>query len=293
MPDARKLDLLVDDAIFGESPRWHAGALWFSDIGDNKVWRVAPDGTRDLVLSTVQGPSGLGWTQGGDLLVTSLHDHTIYRMGSDGEARVFCGPDRHGTLGTNDMATAGARSYVSCSGRIYQMGDTIEQIAAPVGKVLLLDHESGESRIVAEGYRMPNGIAFTPDGKSLVFSEVFESRLVQFDIEPDGSLSNERVFATLDGSADGIWMDAEGAIWSATTSSTSTRWELIEAGGKALDSIPVTDGYHAIACALGGEDGRDLFLIANKTESPDDVWNGKARCRVFRTRAAVPTARAL
>jgi hypothetical protein len=52
----------------------------------------------------------------------------------------------------------------------------------------------------------------------------------------------------------------------------------------------VGDGFHAIACALGGADGRDLFLVANKTESPDDVWNGRAQSRVFRTRVEVPTA---
>jgi sugar lactone lactonase YvrE len=290
MTDERKLELLVDDAVFGESPRWHDGALWFSDIGDNKVWRIAPDGTRIVALSTVPGPSGLGWTRSGDLLVTSLLDHTIYRMEAGGPAVAFCGPEQHGTVGTNDMTTAGSCSYVSCSGRVYEMGDTIEQIAAPVGKVLLLDHDSGAVRTVADGFRMPNGIAITPDGRGLIFAEVFAQRLVQFDIEADGSLANQSVFAALDGSADGIWMDAEGAVWSATTSETSTRWERVEPGGKVLDSIPVQDGYHAIACALGGEDGRDLFLVANKTETPDDVWNGRARCRVFRTRADVPTA---
>lgn len=290
MAATHELELLVDDAVFGESPRWHDGALWFSDIGANRVWRIAPDGTRTPVLSSVPAPSGLGWTRDGDLLVTSLSDHTIYRMGADGVARAFCGPDRHGTAGTNDMATAGSRSYVSCAGRVYRMGDTIEEIAAPVGKVLLLDHETGSARIVADGYRMPNGIAFSPDGGRLVFAEVFARRLVQFDIEPDGSLANESVFAGLDGSADGIWMDAEGAVWSATTSPASTRWERVRPGGQVVEAIAVPDGFHAIACALGGADGRDLFLVANKTETPDDVWNGRAKCRVYRTRAQVPTA---
>ena len=292
MAEAHRLELLVDDAKFGESPRWHEGTLWFSDIGDGKVWRIAPDGTRQLVLASVQGPSGLGWTQGGDMLVTSLVDHTIYRMGPDGVAHAFCGPEQHGTVGTNDMTTAGSRSYVSCAGRVYQMGDTMEQIAAPVGKVILIDHESGAVRTVADGYRMPNGIAFSPDGSKLVFAEVFAQRLVQFDIAADGALSNEQVFAALDGSADGIWMDAEGMAWSATTSiaSGNTRWERVDSGGKVHDAIAVPDGFHAIACALGGEDGRDLFLVANKTETPDDVWNGRARCRVYKTRADVPTA---
>ena len=217
MAGEHALELLVDDAVFGESPRWHDGAFWFSDIGDGKVWRIAPDGTRTLVLSSVPAPSGLGWTRDGDLLVTSLKDHTIYRMGADGVARPFCGPGQHGTVGTNDMATAGSRSYVSCAGRVYQMGDSIEEIAAPVGKVLMIEHDSGAVRTVANGYRMPNGIAFSPDGSRLVFAEVFASRLVQFDIAADGSLTNERVFAELDGSADGIWMDAEGMVWAATT----------------------------------------------------------------------------
>lgn len=290
MPEAHELELLFDQGIFCESPRWREGAIWFSDIGGDKVWRIEINGNASPVLSSVKGPSGLGWTQGGDMLVTSLHDHTIYRMDKDDVARAFCGPDAHGTSGTNDMATLGNRSYVSCAGRVYQMGDSWEAMAAPVGKVLLIDHDSGACRTVADHYRMPNGIAFTPDGKSLVFSELFASRLLRFDIDMDGSLSNESTYAKLDGHADGIWMDAEGAVWAATSSPSGSRWDRVAPGGKVLDSIPASDGFGAVACALGGPDGRDLFLIANKTDTPDDVWNGRARSRLFRARVEVPGA---
>lgn len=291
MPAERELELLVDDAVFGESPRWHDGALWFSDIGADKVWRITPDGTRSVVLSTVKAPSGLGWTQTGDLLIASLHDHTIYRMGRDGTARAFCGRERHGTLGTNDMATWGSRSYVTCAGRAYQTGDTFEEIARPVGKVLMIDHDSGEVRTVAQGYAMPNGIAFLPDGGKLVFSELFAARLLEFDVEPDGALANQRTFATLGGYADGICMDADGAVWASIGAGEQSDWRRVDATGRVLESIPLGDGWHCVACALGGADGRDLFLIANKTQTPDDVFNGKARCRVFKTRATVPAPR--
>lgn len=293
MSEKRELELLVDDAVFGESPRWHSGALWFSDIGADKVWRIEPNGTREIVLTSVKGPSGLGWTRNGDMIVTSLHDHTIYRMGPDGSARAICGPDQHGTAGTNDMATAGSRSYVTCSGRVYQMGDAMEQIAAPVGKVLLIDHDTGAVRTVAEGYAMPNGITFSPDGSKLIFSELFARRLLQFDIEADGSLSNELTFAALDGHADGICMDAEGAVWASTGTGEHCHWQRVDATGKVLERIPLEDGWSCIACALGGDDGRDLFLVANKTETPDDVWNGRAKSRIFKTRTAVPTAPSL
>ena len=293
MADGYELELLVDDGRFCESPRWHDGAFWFSDIGDGKVWRIAADGTRSLVTDRVPAPSGLGWTANGEMLVASLHDATIYRVAADGIAQPFCGPDVHGTTGTNDMATRGGRSYVSCAGRVFQQGDTMEQIAAPVGKVVMIDHASGAARTVADGYAMPNGIAFTPDGKRLVFSELFAARLLAFDVEPDGSLANQTVFARLDGMADGICMDAEGAVWAAISSPAGNAWQRVAEGGAVLDSIPMPDpaaGWSCIATALGGADGHDLYMIANHTESPDDVFNGKARARVYRTRVAVPGA---
>ena len=65
MSEDRKLEMLVDDAVFGESPRWHAGALWFSDIGGNKVWRIAPDGSRTLVVLDRAGAFGAWLDPGG------------------------------------------------------------------------------------------------------------------------------------------------------------------------------------------------------------------------------------
>lgn len=55
-----------------------------------------------------------------------------------------------------------------------------------------------------------------------------------------------------------------------------------------MASIPVTDGFHAIVCALGGGDGGDVFLVANMTETSDDLWNGKASSRVSKTSIEVP-----
>lgn len=288
MNGTREIEVLVDDAVFGESPRWHDCTLWFSDIGGDAVWRIAGDGTRQKVVSSIRMPSGLGWTADGDLLVAGIHDSTIYRVGADGTAQPVCGPDRHGAIGTNDMATFGARSYVSCAGRVFEKGDTPEQISAPVGKIVLFDHDRAAARIVADGYRMPNGIVVTPDGRRLIVSELWESRLLQFDIAPDGSLTNETVFAALQGHADGICIDSAGAIWAAIGGGDLREWQRVEAGGRVTDSIPAPEGYNAIAAWLGGDDGRDLFLVANRMESPDDLFNGKARSRVLRTRVDVP-----
>ncbi len=56
----RKLAVLVDDAQFGEGPRWRDGSLWFSDIGAGTIRRIWPDGRQETVQSGMRTPSGLG-----------------------------------------------------------------------------------------------------------------------------------------------------------------------------------------------------------------------------------------
>ena len=281
----RDITVLVDDAQFCEGPRWRDGSLWFSDIGGGTVRRVWPDGRQETVLSGMRTPSGLGWTRSGDLLVASLLDSTVYRVGQDGEPRPFCGPEQHGNFNTNDMATVGSRSYVTCIARPYEEGISHEALGEPTGTIILIDHDSRACRTVASGYRMPNGVAITPDGKQLVVAELYATRLLCFDIAPDGSLSNERVFAQLDAAPDGICLDAEGAIWAGAGGS----FVRVDSSGRRLDEIAVPD-WACVACMLGGDDGRTFFMIVNKIETPDDIFAGRARSQVLMARVEVPAA---
>lgn len=277
--------IVVDDAIYTESPRWHDGAFWFSDIGAGQVCRISPDGRKEVVLSDLPTPSGLGWTRSGDLLIASIHASTIFRIGSDKVPQVFCGPQQHGTLGTNDMATAGSRSYVTCAGRQFLNGDSFEILSQPVGKILLLDHESGACRTVASGMKMPNGIALSLDGRSLVVAELFAQRILKFDIYSDGSLSEPHVFAQLDTMVDGLCLDADGGVWVGTTS--ANKFQRIDPQGKLAEAVEVP-GWGCIACMLGGPDGRSLYMAVSQMENPDAIFNGQAKGRILRTRVGVP-----
>jgi sugar lactone lactonase YvrE len=249
----REFEVVFDGGIFCEGPRWHCGSLWFSDIGGGKVWRVKPGGEPEVVVSTIKGPSGLGFTAAGDMLVASLVDATVHRVGNDGTAAPFCGPDKHGTWGTNDMATAGSRSYVTCSGRKHQSGESLEDIAQDTGKILMIDHDTGDCQVVASGYRMPNGIVVASGGKRLIVAELFAKRLLEFDIAADGTLSNMRVFAALDCYADGLCLDAGGSVWVGT----GAAFLKVDSSGNVVDSISFP-GWNCVAPALGGSDGRDL-----------------------------------
>jgi len=99
-------------------------------------------------------------------------------------------------------------------GNIYINGADFNFAAgeAPKPGYIKLITPDGELRQVADDIQFPNGMVITPDNRTLIISESFAGRLTAFDIDPDGGLSNRRVFA--DGlGPDGICLDAEGAVW--------------------------------------------------------------------------------
>jgi sugar lactone lactonase YvrE len=283
-------EILVDGAVYTESPRWHDGAFWYSDIGANEVCRVGPDGRREVVVSSIPHPSGLGWTRSGELLVAALLESTIYRVGRDGIAHPFCTKEQHGLAGTNDMATVGARSYVTSSNYHYEKGADLDFLTRPVGAILMIDHDTGAHRVVASGYRMPNGVAVSADGRSLVVSELWAKRILSFDILEDGALGAEpKVLAQNDFITDGLCLDAEGGVWLGAAG--EQRCQRIDAQGRLAETVE-TPGWSCIAPMLGGPDGRTLFMAVSQMDSPDDIFEGRAKSRILTARVAIPAAAA-
>jgi sugar lactone lactonase YvrE len=101
-------------------------------------------------------------------------------------------------------------------------------------------------------------MAVTPDDSTLIVSESFAGTLTAFDIGPDGSLSNRRVWAALPGG--GIVLDTEGAVWTPGWTEAGPACLRVAEGGEVLDTVPLDRA--GFACTLGGEDGRTLFMLA-------------------------------
>ena len=281
-------EVLIDNQQFTESPRWHDGAFWFSDIASGEVCRVSVEGTREVWVSGMKGPSGLGWTQNGDLLLACLFDSIVWRIGPNRVPRPFVTPESHGTRSTNDMASAGSRSYVTCSGYTLEEGDDGSNTDHSDGCILLIEHDTGECRKVAEKLMMPNGIAISPDGKTLTVSELFASRILRYDIEPDGSLTNHRVFLEPGYMVDGLCLDAEGGLWFGGSASHD-RFQRVDAEGNPSGHVRI-EGFTAIAPMLTGPDGRTLLMCCNHIDEPQDILLGKARAQILTARVEVPAA---
>jgi len=254
---------LLEGLCFGEGPRWHAGALWLSDMHAHQVLRVTPDGRPAVVVEVPAQPSGLGWLPdeaGGDLLIVSMVDRRVLRWNGQtltehanlaGLASFHCNDmvvDRHG------------RAYVG------NFGFDLHARATPRPAELICVEPDGRARVVADELMFPNGTVITPDGRTLIVGESWGARLTAFDILDSGDLGNRRIWAQLPDGAlpDGICLDEAGGIWSASPS-TNECLRQVE-GGAVTHRVKLDQG--AFACMLGGADGRTLYVLTAADSDP-------------------------
>ena len=256
--------LLLDGFGMGESPRWHDGRLWFSNWGTNEIVAVDGDGRSEIVGAGGGGGGwAVNWLPDGRMLVTGSELLRVERDGS----RV-----RHADL--RHISPYGC-SEITVDGRGNVYVDTINFDFADFGKVMAageapgliaLITPDGEAHQVADGLAFPNGIVVTPDNGTLIVAESFTRMLTAFDIAADGRLSNRRVWADVTG--DGICLDAEGAVWCSEVTPDGGGVVLrVAEGGKVLGQIELDRPCYA--CMLGGDDGRTLFMVAQKWFGPD------------------------
>jgi sugar lactone lactonase YvrE len=134
----------------------------------------------------------------------------------------------------------------------------------------------------------PNGMVITPDGGTLIVAESWAGRLTAFDIEPDGGLSGRRVWAGVGG--DGIALDADGAIWASDMAGDQPVVQRVAEGGEILDRIELDAA--CFACALGGADGRTLFLMVAEWRGVEGMASlfQERTGRVLTTTAPAPGA---
>jgi sugar lactone lactonase YvrE len=246
---------------FLEGLRWHDGTLWASDFFSKEVLTFSPDGTATTVAEIPGAPSGLGFLADGSTLVVSQADTTIVRIAPGGTVSTYADfSSIAGGPGNDMLVTTDGHAYVG------NFGFTI---GAEDPKPTALAHVDphGELHSIEGDVLFPNGMAIAPD-RTLLLAETFRHRITAYDVEPDGSLSNQRVWVQLDEMfhPDGIALDGDGGVWfgnALTTGDDSGFYRVVE-GGEITDKVPVT-GAQAIACVFGGDDLTTLFMSCNAT----------------------------
>jgi sugar lactone lactonase YvrE len=250
-----ELQTLMTDIMFGESPRWYGDRLWFADWGAQELIAVDLEGKSEVIVRIPSFPFCIDWLPDGRLLIVSARDRLLLRREPDGSLVTHTDLSNLSDHPWNDIVVDGrGNAYIGNIGFDFPGGEF-----AP--GILALVTPDGSARQVADDVAFPNGLVVTPDNSTLILAESYGNRLTAFDIAADGSLSNQRVWADLDGGVpDGICLDAEGAVWYGDV--PNKRCVRVREGGEVLQTIDLDRG--CFACMLGGVDRRTLFLVARE-----------------------------
>lgn len=261
--------VLLDGLGIGESPRWHEGRLWLCNWTTGDVLAVDTEGRSTVVAhvpTTV--PYSIDWLPDGTLLVVSGQEGTLLRQAPDGSLGAYADLTGIAPVFNELVVDQRGNAYVN-------------------GSALAVVRPDGTARLVAQDLAFGNGMAITPDGRTLLVAESHAHRLTAFTIEDDATLSDRRLWADLgDGAPDGICLDADGAVWYADV--PNRRCVRVREGGEVLATVDVDRG--AFACMLGGDDGTTLFVLAARWRGMEHLFDGDRTGQVLVESVDVPHA---
>jgi len=235
------------------------------------VCSVAEDGSDRRIEFETPQPSGIGWLPDGSLLAVAMVEQRVYRRLPSGEREEYVDLSEHCRAWVNDMLV-GPEGHVWIS----QLGFDVMAGEAPTPVAMLRIDPDRSIHVAAPDLLCPNGMLITPDGSTFVVAEWTGGRFHAFDLQPDWTLTNPRIFAQLGAAPesapfaefakeltatpDGCAMDADGHVWGADL--VGGRMVHLDSDGGLIDEIPVPDGLSFVTCALGGADGRTLVMAA-------------------------------
>jgi sugar lactone lactonase YvrE len=242
---------LADDFVFLEAPRWHEGRLWVTDVFDSIVYTVELDGRRSVVFSGLPPrPNSIGFLPNGTLVIVSSVNKQLLKL-VDARLELHADLSAHAAGDLNDFVIDGSgRIYVGNFG--YDLFGGAPVMPTQIHSVGL----DGAVSIACGGLEFPNGTVITGDGRKLIVAETWAGRLTAFERDRTGNLSNPHTYALLgDRQPDGICIDRDDGIW-VSSFSTGEVIRVLE-GGQVTDRVAFRGS--AVACQLGGDDGKTLF----------------------------------
>ncbi|MEO6005890.1 MAG: SMP-30/gluconolactonase/LRE family protein [Opitutus sp.] len=276
-PDAR-MEKLAEGFTWSEGPLWYKGALIFSDVPQNTVYRWTPGATKaevflkpsgllkDVPGFREPGSNGLALDRQGRLLLCQHGERRVARY-EDGKFSTVADRIDGKRLNTpNDLAVR-KNGDVYFTDPPYGFDKLDESPLAELGwHGVYRVTADGKVTLLTKTLRFPNGIAFSPDEKTLYvgLTETNNTHIVAFDVKADGTLANERMFLDArplskkdaPGSCDGMKVDREGNVWTSGPGGIL----IVSPTGKLIGRL--NTGVPTANCAWG-DDGSTLYITAN------------------------------
>ncbi len=275
VPTSAKIEKLAGGFGFTEGPLWFPeGYLWFSDVTGNVVRQWGPEGkiteilrpsggeNKEAPAGSFIGSNGMIHGKDGVVLLCQHSNRQIAQIGRDRKVATF-------------LDKFEGKRFNSPNDLVYKSDGSLYFTDPPYGLLKQDDDPKKELRFngvfryadgkltaVIKDLTRPNGIAFSPDEKTLYISNSDEKHRVwmAYDVKPDGSVANGRVFADVTAeketsNPDGMKLDTNGNIYAAGPAGI---W-VFSPSGKHLGTIK--PGENPANCNWG-DDGKSLYITA-------------------------------
>jgi gluconolactonase len=266
VPEGAKLERLATGFMFTEGPIWDAanGCLFFSDIPGNKMRKWTPGKGIEVFREPSGKSNGLTLDKKGRLLACEHANRRVSLTEKDGTVVTIA--DRYEGKRLNSPNDV----VVKSDGSIYfsdppygltaEFGVLGEQ-ELPFQGVYRFSPDGKTLTLLVDDFEKPNGLAFSPDESLLYIDDTDRVHVCVFDVNPDGTISNGRVFAELEGNeegnVDGMKVDSEGNVYVTGPGGIS----IFAPSGEKLGRIDMPEV--SANMAWGDDDWNSLYITAS------------------------------
>lgn len=256
--DGQKPQLISNEFEFTEGPASDAeGNVYFTDQPNNRIhkWSVE-DGAVSVFMENSGRANGLYFDDAGNLLAAADKNSEIWKINPEQEVEVLVDSYQGNRLnGPNDL-------WIGPDGGLYftdpyYQRDYWERTEKEIEEErVYYVNPQGEINIVVDDLVQPNGIIGTPDGKTLYIADIGANKTYSYKINPDGSLSDKKLFTEL--GSDGMTIDNKGNIYL-----TGKGVTVFDKSGNKIQHIPIDKDWTANV-TFGGKDQQTLFITAQQ-----------------------------
>jgi gluconolactonase len=262
IPQEAPIERIAGGFGFTEGPVWRGDHLLFSDIPRNRIvrWRELPEGPEVTTFRHPSGNSnGLTLDRQGRLIACEHGNRRVSRTEPDGSVVSLAERYEGRRLNSPNDVVVRADGGVYFTDPPYGLRNLTEGKELPFQGVYRIEPD-GRLTLLVNDFERPNGLAFSPDETVLYIDDSARRHIRAFDVRPDGTLANGRIFFEMQspdsGSPDGMKVDVHGNVFCTGPGGT---W-VITPAGRLLGRI-ITPEQPA-NLAWGGPDWSTLFITA-------------------------------
>jgi sugar lactone lactonase YvrE len=254
-----KLEMVATGFEFVEGPVWHPdGYLLFVDLPQFRIMKWDPNRGISIHREPTNASNGLAVDGEGNIIACETGPPArISRTGPDGKPEPLATNYQGNSLNSPNDLTVGA------DGSIYFTDPVFSELHKRRGQIIGVYRISPqrELTLLAHDFAHPNGIALSPDQKTLYVNDSARMYVRAFDLTPDGNVVNDRVFAELRpwaagviGVPDGMKVDSDGNLYATGPGGI---W-VFNPRGERLGVIVMPESPSN--CAFGDEDMKTLYI---------------------------------